>query len=370
MTGGRIESSLVRRFRFLAVPLLAILTLAGCTAQGTPAAEPRPALFYAKNGVLYVSDPAGAPGRKLTEGPLDTQPAPSPDGKRVAYIRQTDRAQPGGELWVLDVASGKSRRLVDPAALTPTFQADDLQIDSPRWSPTGERVAFLKSTHGGGGFLQTAAAETGAVLAPPKPMFAGRDYGWSPDGSRIAWVRGRSDVRSNDVNVYTVTGSSVPVVEDANAFSAGFTPDGSILFANGQVDESLSPGVGFVLRQGGIYSVAPPAEPKPLLSGPQFYKDAAALSSGAIGFTEASADLRNQSTARMVRVLDSGSGAPRTLGQTTGMAQGPDWSGDVVAYIGTEQNTPLMVASTRAGHTSDTVQVDTGVDSFAWAAGS
>ena len=34
----------------------------------------KPALFYAKDGSLYVSDPAGSPGRKLTDGPADTDP--------------------------------------------------------------------------------------------------------------------------------------------------------------------------------------------------------------------------------------------------------------------------------------------------------
>ncbi len=39
----------------------------------------QPALFYSKAGSLYVSDPAGTPpGRKLTDGPADTDPAPSP----------------------------------------------------------------------------------------------------------------------------------------------------------------------------------------------------------------------------------------------------------------------------------------------------
>lgn len=362
----------MRSLRFLAVPVLVVLAIAGCTATGKPtkpAAEQLPALFYAKNGVIYVSDPAGSPGRKLTDGPMDTQPAPSPDGKRLAYIHQTDQAQPGGELWVLDVASGKSRRLVDPAALTPTFQADDLQIDTPHWSPAGDRVAFLKSTHGGGGFLQTAAADTGAVLAPPQPMFAGQDYSWSSDGRRIAWVRGRSDVRSTDVNVYTVGGSWEPVAEDTNAFSAAFAADGSVLFANGDVDESLSPDAGFVLRQGGIYSVTPPAQPKALLTGQEFYNDVAALSSGAVGFTDASANPRSQTPVRTVRVLDAGADKPRTLGETTGMAQGPAWIADTVAYVSPDESQPLVIAATNSGDNPATVQVDSGVDSFAWAAG-
>lgn len=366
----------MQRLRVVAV-LFAVLTLAACTTtQGTARApsadrtetpERRPALFYAKGGKLYVSDPAGTPGRKLTDGPIDTQPSPSPDGKRVAFIRQSDSTQPGGELWVLDVASGAARRLVDPAALTPRSEAGDPQVDSPRWSPSGDRIAFLKSTQVGGGFLQTAAADTGAVAAPPKPMFAVGDYAWSADGRQIAWVGGRSDVRPNDVNVYAVGGSSASVVTGANAFAAAFTEDGSVLFANGQVDMPPSPYANFVLRQGGIYSVTPPAKPQPLLSGPEFYKDVAALAAGAVGFTEASADPRSQSSVRTVRVLDKGDTAPRTLGETTDLAQGPAWAGDLVAYIGTDERRPLLVGSTASGGSAVTDEVDAGVDSFAWA---
>lgn len=61
-------------------------------------------LFYTKGGSLYVSEPAGSPGRKLTDGPADAQPAPSPDLSHVAFIRKTTASDDGGELWVLDLS--------------------------------------------------------------------------------------------------------------------------------------------------------------------------------------------------------------------------------------------------------------------------
>ncbi|MFZ1177341.1 MAG: hypothetical protein WAO15_13950 [Mycobacterium sp.] len=118
---------------------VAVLALASCTPANktnpattttnpTPSASQasRTALFYTKGGSLYVSDPAGTPGRKLTDGPADTQPAPSPDGTHVAYIHKANIADDGGELWVLDLSPERSavsapRRLVDPAALPPKF---------------------------------------------------------------------------------------------------------------------------------------------------------------------------------------------------------------------------------------------------------
>lgn len=343
--------------------VLVMLTVAACSTSGKPTAEPRGALFYAKDGAIYVSDPAGTPARKLTDGPVDTEPAPSPDGKRVAYIHKVDSADPGGELWVLDRASGAARRLVDPASLMPRFQGDDHpQIGRPKWSPTGDRVAFLKATFAGGGFLMTAATDTGAVLAPPQPLFSAYDYAWSPDGKHIVWAQGRSDVRPTDVNVLTVGGTSTPVADDTNAFSVGYAADGrSVLFANGDTTEIPVDSASFGFRQGGIYSVEAPAPPQSLVTGKAYYSDVQALPSGEVAFTESSQDSRIKD----ILVL----GADRTqrkIAETPGDAPPPAWVGDTVAYVGTagkESDRPLLVRSDDGA----TGSIDTGVDAFAWA---
>lgn len=346
--------------------VLAIGLLAACTTPGTPAAESAPALFYAKSGAIYVSDPAGTPGRKLTDGPHDTEPAPSPDGTKIAYVRKDDPAQPGGELWVLEISSGDTRRLVDAAALKPAFDGDLLQFSSPRWSPTGERIAFLRSTYGGGGALLTADAGTGAVMAPPSPLFADWDFAWAPDGRHIAWVEGRSDVRAVDVGIYTVGGSSTPVATGTNAFSVSYAADGSVLFANGNVDESMFSGEPpFTLRQGGIYAVQPPGKPRPLLTGAAWYSDVAGLASGGIGFTEASAD----ASTKTIKVLGRDGGSPEAVARTVGPAPNPAWAGDTVAYIGSGPDTDgetLLIKKADGKTQQDPRQVDVGVDSFAW----
>lgn len=61
----------------------------------------------------------------LTSGPID--PAASPDGTTVAYADQ-------GFIWLLNTTSGVSTRLTKSAA-----------VDSrPRWSPDGSKVAFIR----------------------------------------------------------------------------------------------------------------------------------------------------------------------------------------------------------------------------------
>lgn len=347
---------------------------AGAPTSAGPDTEHKPALFYSKDGSLYVSDPAGTPGRKLTDGPADTDPAPSPDGSRLAFVRKASRTDGGGQLWVLDLSADSApasspRRLVDPATLVPNFGGDDpagSTLERPRWSPKGDRIAFLKSTYGGGGFLLTAAADTGVVLPPRQPLFADEGYAWSPDGVQIAWTGGRSDVSPVDVNVYTVAESSTAIIKDTNATSVDFDAiNRSVMFTNSDATGNLFAAIPFKLRAGGVYSYQPPAPPTPLFAGSGGYADVAALWRGAIGFTQWSADQRTKS----IQVVNPG-GDPRMIGDTRGDAPGPEWVGDTVAFIGTADDRPLMITTDRdpakGGQKDDPRQIDADVDAFAW----
>ncbi|WP_241010643.1 TolB family protein [Mycobacterium camsae] len=342
-----------------------------------PSASPgtHAALVYSKGGALYLSDPAGAPGRRLTDGPADTDPAPSPDLAHVAYIHRANASDYGGELWVLDLSPARAptgmRRLVDPGALLPGFgnpaSGGASTIVRPRWSPTGERVAFLQAGEGGG-LLLVADAKSGGTVSQSLRMFADDNYGWAPDGQHIAWAGGRSDVSPVDVNVLTVGAASVPVAKDTNAFSVTYDVAGqAIWFANGNASGHLFDGIPFTLRDGGIYSVAapaggpadPPAAATPLIKGQSLYGDIAALSSGAMAFTETSAD----GSSKAIRVADAHSSVARTtISQVATDSPGPVWGpGDVVAYVDSDKHLVVTDVDNRSPR-----QIDTGVDAFAW----
>ncbi len=63
----------------------------------------------------------------LAAGPTD--PAPSPDGRHLAFAAQ-------GWLWLLDLESGSAQRITEGEYLDAR----------PRWSPDGERLAFVRDT--------------------------------------------------------------------------------------------------------------------------------------------------------------------------------------------------------------------------------
>ncbi|BBX15887.1 hypothetical protein CRI77_13700 [Mycolicibacterium duvalii] len=368
--------------------LLAVCTVAACTSTPSPSpdatttsapgvANNLPVLFYTKAGALYASDPAGAPGRKLTDGPADTEPAPSPDLTRVAYIRKPDASSYGGELWVVNLSAehgsaGDPRRLIEPAALPSLFGDSEFgdgpgRILQPRWSPTGKQIAFLQAGEGGG-FLFVADVDSGRILSPEPRVFAA-EYSWAPDGRHIAWTGGRSDVSPIDVNVLDVTDTTTTaVVTGTHASSVTYGEDGQrILFANGDASGALFAEIPFLVRDGGVYSVAtpegspagPPTMPGLLVTGQAAFGDVAALQSGAIAYTETSAD----GASKTLKVLDTPSAPPRTvLADVAADAPGPVWGpDDSLAYLDTQRRLIVTNVDRRAAR-----QVDTGVDAFAW----
>jgi tol-pal system beta propeller repeat protein TolB len=89
---------------------------------------------------VYVMRPDGRGVRRVTSGPLeDTSPTWSPDGRQLAFVRE-DASLGASRVYVTSVDGRGVRPLVarlqlDPAA---TFESD------PAWSPDGKRLAFVR----------------------------------------------------------------------------------------------------------------------------------------------------------------------------------------------------------------------------------
>lgn len=263
------------------------------------------------------------------------------------------------------VPAGVPRRLVDPGDLRPNYEGDDparSTVSSPSWSPSGDRIAFLKSA-GNGGFLLTASADTGKVELPPQPLYADEHYSWAPDGKRIAWVAGRMDASPVNVSVLAVGEGSQPIATGTNADSVDYADGGrSLVFTNSDANGSSYRATPFALRDGGVYTIEPPAAPRPLFSGSGAYADVASLWKGAVGFTEWSADQKTKS----IQVVKPGA-APHTIAETRSDSPGPRWIGETVAYIGTAGDRPLLITTDESsGSAKEPQQIDVGVDAFAW----
>ena len=110
----------------------------------------------------------------------------SPDGHRIAYtVVLRDRpGRPYSQIWILDVATGKSSRLAGEKERT----------SGPKWSPDGKSLAYFGGDDDESGLWVAQANGSGASFLTktsgsnsPLPG-QGESVAWSPDSKRLAFV--------------------------------------------------------------------------------------------------------------------------------------------------------------------------------------
>ena len=103
----------------------------------------------------------------------------SPDGSQVAYVRLTGDIMTDGarrSIWLIDVPTGRQTPLIDGGA------------SHPRWSPDGERIAYVAADPSGKPQLFVHWLRGGRTARITGLPDAPGDVAWSPDGSRIAFT--------------------------------------------------------------------------------------------------------------------------------------------------------------------------------------
>ena len=108
-------------------------------------------------------------------------PQISPDGSQVAYVRQSNDImidQLKANIWIVGT-NGRGHR--------PLLSGTD-SYSSPRWSPSGDRIAYVSSAEGRGPELYVRWMDTGqTALLSNLPASPGA-LSWSPDGTQIAFT--------------------------------------------------------------------------------------------------------------------------------------------------------------------------------------
>lgn len=120
-------------------------------------------------------------GSDLFRLQLATDPQIRDDGQFVAYTRvgfdiMTDRS--ARSIWLIDVQSGEQSPLV-------AVQGTHF---SPRWSPDGQRLAYVSNADGGRPQLFMRWMGSGATTRLAELLFPPANLTWSPDGSSIAFT--------------------------------------------------------------------------------------------------------------------------------------------------------------------------------------
>ncbi len=108
-------------------------------------------------------------------------PQISPDGKHVVYVRHGFNVMSDDEdngLWIIGV-DGKSH---EPLTSSSSHAA------SPRWSPTGDRIAYV-SDASGTSQIHVRWLESGRDTAITNLQTSPGSLTWSPDGTRLAFIQ-------------------------------------------------------------------------------------------------------------------------------------------------------------------------------------
>jgi dipeptidyl aminopeptidase/acylaminoacyl peptidase len=152
-----------------------IVYVRGDSAAGENHPVPNPAAFPkgAQQQLWVVSAEGGEP-RLLGEGQA---PAVSPDGKQLAYTLK-------GQIWLL--------HLDDPKAKPEQLLQTRGSAKGLRWSPDGTCLAFV-SDRGDHSFVAVYSAASGSVTYVDPSTDLDSNPVWSPDSTRIAFLRIPSD---------------------------------------------------------------------------------------------------------------------------------------------------------------------------------
>jgi Tol biopolymer transport system component len=285
--------------QLLRVALLGISPLALSSAL-IALSNPTPAAAALPNPEVYVINVNGTARRNLTHDPArDGFPALSPGGSALAFVRRSPvPPQPGGccttyveEIWVMSRDGTGQHALADgetccdaggpdwrPGGGLLAFNATDYSscypgaykcvtwqirtvrsdgsglvtllpnnARNPAWAPDGRLLAFEADVYNAEGYgvkvLDTATLETWAV-ASSGGVAVFFDPEWSPDGSRLAYIRNSS------LNVTGARGGNRKSL--GTGHQAVWAPGGRRLaFVKSHVTESGTANAVYVIGAGG-----------------------------------------------------------------------------------------------------------------------
>jgi len=222
--------------RAAGVAILAVFTLAAAAAQASGARADGRVLFVvatgtgsARHAYIVGVDPATGRTSALARAAIDTEnPAASRDGRRLAFTRGYEEGGPATGLYVAD-ADGKHAKRIAPIGFSPT------------WSPDGSRLAYVR--HGDVVILRMNVRSVRRLRLTHVWQVA-----WSPRGGQLLISRGAT---APSLQLVRTDGSGLRTIARATKGEAflnpAWAPDGrQIAYEHdlGCVGEKCGGGIG------------------------------------------------------------------------------------------------------------------------------
>jgi Tol biopolymer transport system component/DNA-binding winged helix-turn-helix (wHTH) protein len=172
--------------------------------QATPAFSPSGTLvaFREHDGAhstgIFAAAVGGEKSVQVTNDPGDCCPAWSPNGDRIAFVRYSGKKV---SIYIVSALGGTEHRVYKGTASAGSGIA---------WSPDGKSLVFPESsaadpTRSWVSVLSLADSSTRPFTSPP-PGFMDHEPAFSPDGTKLAFVRSAVAGVCNDVYVMPATG--------------------------------------------------------------------------------------------------------------------------------------------------------------------
>jgi Tol biopolymer transport system component/DNA-binding winged helix-turn-helix (wHTH) protein len=175
---------------------------------------------------IFVTKSDGKSLTQLTQHPGDCCPAWSPDGKTIAYSRiSTDEYG----IYVVNETGGAPRKISHE---DPRKKRGELA-----WSADGKFIAFSGDSPQGGSQIFLLSVADSSVQALTEPQGQERDWGpsFSPDGTRMAFVRANGAGFPEEIFVIPMAGAGKRMVEITTG--NGKKPPEAVYVASGAVEQ-------------------------------------------------------------------------------------------------------------------------------------
>jgi Tol biopolymer transport system component len=154
---------------------------------------------------------------------INFEPTWSPDGTKVAFMRQTQNPGEAQDIWVMD-ANG-----ANPVNLTQTAAASET---SPEYSPDGTKIVYVRGDTNNDIWVMNANGSGQTALTETDPPVQNVAPTWSPGGTKVAYSvleapsAGETGLRVMNANGTSQTqllDESAPIRTDVLSWS----PDGT-----------------------------------------------------------------------------------------------------------------------------------------------